>query len=354
MTTANKAGQITARLHRYLADRHPSRLITVTSEVAGRVVPVVLKLELDNPWGSIKDRTAISLVASLAGPLARPDAVLVESTSGNLGVALAAISADLGVRFIAVVDSRLPPPMAKRLVDMGAELDQVSGTGGGGSELHSRIRRVRELCSSTPGAVWTNQYSNVENPMAHYRGTGPEMAMQTRGEADAVFIAVSTGGTLAGVGRYLRDFHPRTRIVAVDVAGSTVFQDCPAPRLLTGIGASRKSSFLRPWHYDDVVLVPDTQAIMFCRELRAAAGISLGGSSGAVFAACLRYLAAHPEIRRPVCLCPDSGDSYAETLYSDSWLAEHGIDLDRAALCPVPGGKPAIIHAAGPGWDNLT
>lgn len=146
---------------------------------------------------------------------------------------------------------------------------------------------------------------------------------ENRDRMDAVFVAVSTGGTLAGVGRYLRGHHPRCRVVGVDVHGSVVFGGPPRERLLSGIGASRPSAFLRPWMYDEHLLVEDIEAIAAARLLADRTGLHVGGSAGAVLVACLGYLARHPEIRRPVCVCPDSGRNYANTIFDDGWLVTH-------------------------------
>jgi 2,3-diaminopropionate biosynthesis protein SbnA len=306
--------------------RPPTSVATMRADVDGRAVRIGLKLESDNPWGSIKDRTALALVRSVAHRLTHPDAVLVESTSGNLGVALAGIAAALDRRFVAVVDPHLSPDVAARLTDAGAELDVVADQDAHGGYLHARLRRVAELLDRTPHSVWTDQYHNPANPAAHYRGTAPQLLRQMP-DVDAVFVAVSTGGTLAGVGRYLRSHRADVRVVAVDVPSSAVFGPPTARRLLTGIGASRRSAFLRPGDWDDVVLVDDAVAVAVCHEVHRRAGWRLGGSGGAVLTACLRYLRDHPELRAPVCLCPDDGSSYLATFYDDRWLADRGLDL---------------------------
>lgn len=314
--------------------RPPTSVATLRADVDGRAVRVGLKLESDNPWGSIKDRTAMALVRSVAHRLTHPDAVLVESTSGNLGVALAAIAVALDRRFVAVVDPHLSPDVAARLTAAGAELDVVADEDANGGYLHARLRRVAELLDRTPHSVWTDQYHNPANPAAHYQGTAPQLLGQVP-DVDAVFVAVSTGGTLAGVGRYLRRHRPHVRIVAVDVPSSAVFGPPTTRRLLTGIGASRRSAFLRPGDWDDVVLVEDATAIAVCHEVHRQAGLRLGGSGGAVLTACLRYLRDHPECRAPVCLCPDDGSSYLATLYDDRWLAVRGMD---------PAARPAELR----------
>lgn len=217
-----------------------------------------------------------------------------------------------------------------------------------GGYLLSRLARVRELCASSDRLVWPNQYANLANPRAHEEGTGPEILGQMEGELDAVFVPVSTGGTLAGIGRFLRRESPATRIVAVDAAGSVALGGRPGPRLLTGIGASRRSSFLTRDLYDERSLVGDAAAFAFCRALAAATGVRAGGSSGAVLAACARNLAAHPELEHVVCLCADRGESYASTIFNDRWLRRQRLDARAAGLGPVEAILPAQGHALLP------
>ena len=327
-------------LRRMAAERPDTGIAAVAAEVAGRVVTIRLKLEAESRWGSIKDRTAMNLIASVADRLSGAAPVVVESTSGNLGVALAAICASLRVRFIAVVDPTLPPVLADRMRDDGAELDLVTA-GDRRGYLAARIGRVGELCSRLPNAVWTDQYHNPANPGAHYEGTARELDRQLGQAMDAVFVAVSTGGTLAGLGRYMHRFRPGVQVVAIDVAGSQVFGPATGRRLLTGIGASRRSTFLRPGDYDDVQIVEEEAAIACCHALAESAGLWVGGSSGAVLAGCLRYLAAHPEISTPICLCPDGGDSYQHSVYDQAWLTRHAVKLSDDMLRPAPGAAPA-------------
>lgn len=152
---------------------------------------------------------------------------------------------------------------------------------------------------------------------------------------DAIFVAVSTGGTLAGIANYFRAIKPTTRIIAVDAAGSVALGDRPGPRLLTGIGAGRKSDFIGRGDYDEHFLVEDREAFSVCRSVNSSIGVSLGGSAGAVLAACLRYLSTHPEVATPVCLCADAGESYAQTIYDDAWLAAHGVQLQPQPLADL-------------------
>ena len=303
---------------------------------AGRRRPLFLKLEGENPGGSVKDRTARALVADLErrGALSR-ESVIVESTSGNLGVALALVALAKGYRFHAVVDPKVSRASVEKVLALGASVEVADEADDTGGYLLARLRRVHELCERWHEAVWTNQYENRANPLAHYTSTGPEILRQMDGVADAVVVPVSTGGTLAGISRYLREERPETEVVAVDSRGSVALGGIAGPRLLTGIGAARRSRFLLDRRlYDRVVLVDDPRAISFCRFVADRTGLRLGGSSGAVLAAAAELVAeAGPE--RVVCLCPDYGDRYVQTLYDDEWLEAHGIERSDELVAPI-------------------
>lgn len=301
-------------------------VVDIALKIGSRWRKVGLKLEAHNPSGSIKYRTACGLITELeaSGRLA-PGVPLVESTSGNLGVALAFLSQARGYRFTAVTDPKTDPAILEHMRSMGAVVISVTEPDEAGGYLLSRLAMVRRMLAEDQAWVWPNQYENPANPQIHFSATAPEVCRQRPG-LDAVFIAASTGGTLAGVGRYLKSASPSVRVVGVDIRGSRVFGHPSGKRLITGIGSSRPSLFLRPGDYDDVVIVDDQEAITACHSLQDNLGIGLGGSAGAVVAACARYLKEHPEIAQPVCVCPDGRVNYVNTLYDPGWLAEHGLD----------------------------
>jgi cysteine synthase A len=300
-------------------------LVKVRLQAAGSWRYLWLKLEAQNRSGSIKYRTAVGLVHHLLRTKSIDGGdVLLESTSGNLGIALALVARELGIRFCAVVDPKVQEPMLQKMRSLGASIHMVSGIDAHGSFLEARLEYVRELVSSSSTYLWTNQYESAANPDSHETTTGPELWRQSSRTVDAVFIAVSTGGTLAGVARYLRAVAPNARVIAVDAVGSSALGTTAAPRYLTGIGSSRKSSFIESWMYDAVICIADGEAFAMCNRLKSSLGILVGGSSGAVVAACLQYLESHPEIRMPVCLCADGGENYKYTIFDEGWLEEHG------------------------------
>ncbi len=321
----------------------------IALRIQGRTHIVQLKLEGANPCGSLKDRTAQSLVDDLEqrGTLER-GSILVESTSGNLGIALAWLARRRGYRFVAVIDPKTTPENIARLRQLEARIELVDTPDAAGGYLLARIERVRQLCASSPAYVWPDQYANPANPRAHERGTAPELLAQLGGNLDAVFVPVSTGGTLAGIAHFLRRESPATRVIAVDAHGSLALGGSPGPRLLTGIGASKRSSFATPDLYDERVLVRDAEAFACCRALAARTGMQVGGSSGATLAACARLLARDPDLGQIACICPDRGQSYRSTVYSDRWLARNGIHLGLADLGPLEEITPAAPPVAAP------
>ncbi|HLG78637.1 MAG TPA: 2,3-diaminopropionate biosynthesis protein SbnA [Ktedonobacteraceae bacterium] len=296
--------------------------------VDGRPHTLHLKLEGANPTGSAKDRTGKSLIETLEaqGRLSQ-SSILVESTSGNLGAALSFLCKVKGYCFLAVVDPKTTHENIEKMRVLGAEIEMVTKQDQTGGYLLSRLERVQALCQSSQRYIWTNQYENLANPIIHQHDTGPEIYRQMNSQVDALFIAVSTGGTLAGISRFFRKKSPQTRIIGVDARGSVVFGAPPGPRLLAGIGSSRRSSFLTRSDYDEYTLVGDEEAFAFCRAVFAMTGICVGGSSGAVIAACVRYLRTHQDIRNVVCLCADRGTNYTSSIFDDQWMTSHGFSL---------------------------
>jgi cysteine synthase len=184
------------------------------------------------------------------------------------------------------------------------------------------LRLVRELCEANPHYRWTNQYDNPANPLIHQDTTGPEIVAQAGPALDAVYVAVSTGGTLAGIARHIRPLRRPIRLIAVDAHGSrATTRQAAGWRHIPGIGSSRPSTLLRGDSYDRAVHVRDADAIAACHVFHADTGIRLGGSTGHVLHACLTDLAgSHPPVR-PLCLCADDGGRYLDTIYDDGWLA---------------------------------
>ncbi|WP_063857040.1 MULTISPECIES: pyridoxal-phosphate dependent enzyme [unclassified Kitasatospora] len=324
------------RLEHFEALLGPTPVLPVTLTVGGRPRVIHLKLEGHNVAGSIKARTAFGLVRALveSGEL-QPGGRLLESTSGNLGIALAMLARYLGVSFTAVVDPLIASECLERLNDLGAEIITVTERDESGGYLLSRLDRIAELREQDSSYVWTNQYDNPENPAIHRGMTGPEMFRQLPRAPDAVFAAISTGGTFSGLSQFFRSASPATKMIAVDIEGSIAFHGSPGKRHLSGIGASRPSTFLDSSLVDQLEIASISESAHFCRLVQRSAGLHIGASAGSVVAACVRYLEIHPEIELAVCLCADSGDKYASTIYSETWLRSIGVELPADDLAPA-------------------
>jgi cysteine synthase len=301
--------------------------------VRGRGVRVWLKLEGENAYGSVKARTAHGLLAALEeSDLLRPGGQVVESTSGNLGIALAGLCRERGYRCTLVVDARTPAASLDRMQELGADLVTVPWVPGGDT-VGDRVAAVRRLLREQPGAVWTDQYGSPDNPGVHARWTGPELA-RTAGSPglDAVAAAVSSGGTLAGLARYFRSHHPATRILAVDAVGSAATGGAvlDRPFKLYGFGSGLRSQFLTPADWDLLVRVNDVHAALACRLVRDRTGLLLGGSAGAAVLAAAVSAARDPALADIACVCPDGGERYLAVIDAD--LARGpALDPDGAA-----------------------
>jgi len=292
---------------------------------AGAGFSVFAKLEMLNPGGSIKDRPARLIVEqAMREGLVGADSVIVESSSGNMGIGLAQVCRYHGLRFVCVVDSKTTSQNLQVLRAYGAEIECVTAPDPATGELlQARLDRVQQLVAEIPGAFWPNQYANRCNPESHYLGTAQELVEQLGGALDFLFVATSTCGTLTGCASFLRERGMSTRIVAVDAVGSLIFGDVKSPRLIPGLGAAMKPPLLDLSMVDACVHVSDLDCIVGCRRLVGREAILAGGSSGGVVAAVEKL---RPEIP-PGAVCAvilaDRGDRYLDTLYSPSWVARH-------------------------------
>src|SRR5213596_3435073 len=247
------------------------------------------KLEYANPVGSIKDRPAYWILKRAAerGEIC-DETTVIESSSGNFASALAAFTRLVGLRFIPVIDpniSRTYESFLRRTCDTVVKVEERDDTGG---FLKTRLRMVQHLCDTTPHAYWTNQYANPDAVDAHYHLTAGDICADFA-SLDYVFIGVSTGGTIAGVSRRLKERYPKVRIIAVDTEGSVIFGDAPRKRHIPGVGSSIVPPLLSQADIDDVVLIPERETVAACRELLVTHGLFAGGSSGTAFAAVKRY-----------------------------------------------------------------
>ena len=294
---------------------------------------VFAKLEAHNPGGSMKDRPAANIIKSAikAGLITR-DSVVIESSSGNMGIGLAQVCAYYGLRFICVVDVKVTSQNLKLLKAYGAEVDLVSEPDPETGELlQARVNRVKELLNTVEHSFWPDQYSNLNNSLAHHQ-TMREIVEALDGEIDYFFCATSTCGTLRGCSEFVKQAGLRTEIIAVDALGSVIFGGPSAKRLIPGHGASVRPSLFKDHFADRYVQVSDRDCIVGCRQLLKLESILAGGSSGAIVSALLREKL--PEDSTCVLLLADRGERYLETIYSDEWVTRHFGQLETQA-CKV-------------------
>lgn len=286
-----------------------------------REVEVLAKLELMNPGGSMKDRPARYIIEQgLKDGTIHKGTHLIESTSGNLGIAISMIARVHGLTFTCVVDPKITKTNLNIIKQLGANIEMVHEPDDQGGYLKTRIKRVQELLASTPDAYWINQYANERNWKAYYEGTAREIVEQANGPIDYLVMAVSTTGSILGTARRIREAYPRVKVIAVDAVGSVIFGAPPAPRELPGIGSSRVPELLRREEIDEVVYVNDLESVAGCRELLASEGIFAGGSSGSVIAAIQKIIPSLPAASRVVTILPDRGERYLDSVYDEAWV----------------------------------
>ncbi len=297
------------------------------------------KLEALNPGGSIKDRPAAEILQEgLRSGTIGAGTVVVESSSGNMGIALAQACRYYGLRFICVIDPKTSPQNLRVLRAYGAEIDLVKEPDAATGEfLKARLDRVRQLVREIDRAVWPNQYESAHNPGSHYRTTMREVAAALDDRVDYLFVGTSTCGTIRGCAEYARDHGLATRIVAVDALGSRIFSDVEAKRRLPGLGAAIQPPLLERSLVDEVVHVTDVDSIVFCRHLVAREAILAGGSSGGVLAGVDKLRQQIPAGARCVALLPDRGERYLETVFCDDWVREHFGAIEHLWQAPASG-----------------
>ena len=283
-----------------------------TEEKKGLLARLLVKLEYLNPAGSVKDRIAGAMITDAEQKgLLKEGGTIVEPTSGNTGIGLAAIGASKGYRVILTMPETMSVERRNILKAYGAELVLTDGAKG----MKGAIARAEELALEIPGSFLPGQFRNPANPEIHRKTTGPEIWEDTEGEADIFVAGVGTGGTVTGVGAYLKSRKPSVQVAAVEPASSPVLSGgAPGPHKIQGIGAGFVPENLKREVIDEIIPVEDAEAIAAAREFARTEGIQVGISSGAALHAALR-LAARPENagRTIVALLPDGGDRYYST-----------------------------------------
>lgn len=292
-----------------LIGRTPLLELTNIEKKYGLKAKILAKVEYFNPAGSVKDRVALQMIddAEAAGIL-QPDATIIEPTSGNTGIGLASIAAARGYRIIIVMPDSMSVERRLLMKAYGAELVLTPGAQG----MSGAIAKAEELAREIPGSFIPSQFTNPSNPKAHLLTTGPEIWADTQGCVDIFVAGVGTGGTITGVGRFLKDKNPAVKVVAVEPAASPVLsQGRSGPHGLQGIGANFVPEVLDTGIYDEIIPITDEAAFAAGRDMGRTEGVLVGISSGAALSAAIQ-LAQRPENegKTIVALLPDTGDRY--------------------------------------------
>jgi cystathionine beta-synthase len=322
----------------------------------GRSLPCLLyaKVESFNPGGSVKDRIGLNMIeeAERSGRL-EPGGTVVESTSGNTGVGLAIACALKGYKAVFVMPDKMSQEKIQLLRAFGAKV-VITPTAVAPEDPRSYYNVAERIVAETPNAILANQYHNPENPQSHFQTTGPEIWEQTQGQVTDVIAGIGTGGTISGVGRYLKEKNPAIRMVGVDPAGSLLLQTWKEGRLpadaqatpykVEGIGEDFLPSTLDLGVIDEVLQVSDKESFLWTRRLVREEGIFGGGSSGSAVAAAMRYCQNLTADRLAVVILPDSGSRYLSKVFDDKWMRENGFleaSWSEATLRQVLAGKPS-------------
>ena len=291
--------------------------------------PLFLKCEGFNFAGSVKLKAAAEMVrAAESDGTLHPGSVLVESSSGNLGVALSMLAASKGYEFLCVTDFRCNLSTRRVMEALGSRVHIIEADPNAeGGLLGARIAYVRALCASDDRYVWLNQYSHPGNWRAHYLSTGPEITRQFP-RLDVLFIGAGTTGTLMGCARYLREWHSQVKIIAVDTVGSVTFGGPPGRRMIPGLGTSVPPALLDESYVDEVILVEEADTIRACLRL-ARRGFLFGGSTGTVVHGAVEWLSRHDGSGlTAVAVAPDLGERYLDTIYQTNWVQDlYGDDI---------------------------
>ncbi len=296
--------------------------------------PLYAKVEFFNPGGSVKDRIGLNIIeeAERSGRLL-PGGTVVEATSGNTGVGLAIACSLKGYNAVFVIPDKMSQEKIQLLRAYGAKV-HITPTAVEHEDPRSYYSVADRIVAETPNAILANQYHNPENPRSHYQTTGPEIWEQTLGKVTDVVLSMGTGGTISGVGRYLKEQNPDIQIIGVDPVGSLLLEtwqkgEVPEdaevfPYKVEGIGEDFLPSTLDLSVIDDMISIDDKESFMWTRKLVKEEGIFCGGSSGSAVAGAVKYARSLTEDRLVVVLLPDSGSRYLSKIFDDKWMRENG------------------------------
>ncbi len=328
-------------------------LVRLNNVGKGVNATLLAKVEYLNPGGSVKDRVALQMidVAEREG-LLKPGGTIIEATAGNTGVGLALVAATRGYRCIFVLPDKMSEDKISLLRAYGAEV-VITPTSVAPDSPESYNGVADRLSREIPGAFRPNQFANPQNPLTHYRTTGPEIWEDAGGKVDVFVAGMGTGGTISGTGRFLKEKNPRLVVVGADPEGSILSGDTPRPFKVEGIGEDFIPRTFDRQVVDEMIRVSDRDSFNAARRLAREEALLVGGSAGTALAAALRYAQRLTEHKTIVVLLPDTGRNYLSKIFSDRWMQENGFwessVKERITVGSVLGARkslPAIISVS--------
>ena len=299
-------------------------LVKLSRVTDGLPVTLLAKVEYLNPGGSVKDRIGLAMVeqAERQG-LLKPGGTIIEATAGNTGVGLALVAAIRGYRCIFVMPDKMSADKVNLLKAYGAEV-VITPTSVAPDSPESYNGVAERLAREIPNSYRPNQFGNADNPQAHYRTTGPEIWDDTDGELDVFVAGMGTGGTISGVGRYLKECNAAITVVGADPEGSVLSGGSPKPYKVEGIGEDFVPATFSRQVIDEMIRVGDAESFLMARRLAREEGLLVGGSAGTAVAAAIKFAQRLPAGKVIVALLPDNGRSYLSKIFNDEWMQQQG------------------------------
>lgn len=302
-------------------------LIKLNKLASGLEAKIYVKVEAFNPGGSIKDRIALQIIEDAENKgLLRSDSTIIEATAGNTGIGLALVCAVKGYKMIFVVPEKMSSEKINLLKAFGADVIVVPNAPPDSPDNYNNYadRLAREI----PNSFRPSQFKNLNNPIAHYQTTAREIYEDLNGAVDVLVAGVGTGGTISGVGKFLKEKNPNVYIIVADPAGSVLSGDTPKPYKVEGIGEDFVPKTFNPQIVDEFIRVEDEESFNIARQLAHEEGILTGGSSGTALAAALRFARRENRKMNIVVILPDTGRNYLSKFYSDSWMEISGFRVN--------------------------
>ena len=316
-------------MKQYLDGVGDTPIISLKDEIF-KDLNVFIKLEFMNPTGSVKDRAASYILNKIfSNGEINKDTIIIESSSGNFGIALASYCKKLGLKFYCVIDPNITYTNELLIRKLSTKTIMVEKQDKNGGYLLERIKKVKQIQEENKNSYWVNQYGNPYNAESYYQTLGEELCREVK-PIDYVFLGVSSCGTITGVSRKIKEVYPDAKVIAVDIVGSVIFGGESKKRYIPGIGSSMRPDNLKYAKIDEVIQVSEEETIRACNYLLEKQQIFVGGSSGSVVAAIQKYFKDKGTKNINVAaIFADRGDRYSTTIYNEEWCKKTFPDMYR-------------------------